>query len=73
MYDNSVDAYTYYNILLWWRFSFMGRHQLLFLLGDPLDLSYLVYDMCWHIRQSHELNTRQMMGLTTKCEIRQKH
>ena len=43
MYNDSVDAYLYYNIPLWQRFSFyfIGEHQLLFSLGYPLDLSYL--------------------------------
>ena len=54
MYDDLVDAYAYYDILLWWRFSFhfAGGHQLLFSLGDPLDSSYLAQDMHWCIRQS---------------------
>ena len=47
VYDNSVDVHVYYDILLWQRFSFhfVGRHQLLFSLGDPLDSSYMASAM----------------------------
>ena len=65
MYDDSVKAYTYYDIPLWWilYLYFMGGHRLLLLLSGPLDMPHSVEAWCVSTFGGHiKLNTHQMTG-----------
>ena len=65
VYDNSVEMYAYYDILLWQilYLYYVGRYQLLLSLSGPLDTPYSVEPWCISILGGHiELNTCLMTG-----------